>query len=73
MATTGADGVSTEHKESGSLKPEVFDSYDAFIKENHIPASDKPRVDSAFAKARQERARPNDLVQQEDGQWVKKP
>jgi uncharacterized protein YdbL (DUF1318 family) len=46
--------------------------YDAFMKENKIPASDKPRVDSAFAKARQERARPNDLVQQEDGQWVRK-
>jgi uncharacterized protein YdbL (DUF1318 family) len=46
--------------------------YDAFMKENHIPASDKPRVDSAFAKARQERARPDDLVQQEDGQWVRK-
>jgi uncharacterized protein YdbL (DUF1318 family) len=46
--------------------------YDAFMKENHIPASDKPRVDSAFAKARQERARPNDLIQQADGQWVRK-
>ena len=47
--------------------------YEAFMKENHIPASDKPRVDSAFAKARQERARSNDWVQREDGQWGKKP
>ena len=46
--------------------------YDAFIKENNIPASDTPRVQSAFAKARQERARPNDWIQLENGQWVKK-
>jgi uncharacterized protein YdbL (DUF1318 family) len=45
--------------------------YNAFIKDNKIPASDTPRVQSAFAKARQERARPNDWVQQEDGQWVR--
>ena len=46
--------------------------YDAFVKENKIPASDLPRVQSAFAKARQERSRPNDWVQQDDGQWVRK-
>jgi uncharacterized protein YdbL (DUF1318 family) len=47
--------------------------YDAFMKENKIPPTDTPRVQSAFAKARQERARTNDWVQQEDGQWVRKP
>jgi uncharacterized protein YdbL (DUF1318 family) len=46
--------------------------YGAFIKENNIPASDTKRVQSAFAKARQERARPNDWIQLEDGQWVRK-
>jgi uncharacterized protein YdbL (DUF1318 family) len=46
--------------------------YEAFMKENNIPASDRPRVQSAFAKARQERSRPNDWVQLEDGQWVRK-
>jgi uncharacterized protein YdbL (DUF1318 family) len=47
--------------------------YDAFMKENKIPASDRSRVQSAFAKARQERARANDWVQMEDGQWARKP
>jgi uncharacterized protein YdbL (DUF1318 family) len=46
--------------------------YDAFIKENNIPASDTPRVQNAFAKARQERARTNDWIQLENGQWVRK-
>jgi uncharacterized protein YdbL (DUF1318 family) len=47
--------------------------YDAFMKDNKIPASDRSRVQSAFAKARQERARANDWIQLEDGQWVRKP
>ena len=47
--------------------------YDAFMKENNIPAADKPRVNSAFAKARQERSRPNDWVQLDNGEWVRKP
>ena len=46
--------------------------YDAFMKENNIPASDSPRVRSAFAKARLERARPNDWIQLENGQWTRK-
>jgi uncharacterized protein YdbL (DUF1318 family) len=46
--------------------------YDAFMKDNNIPAGDRPRVQNAFAKARQERSRPNDWVQLEDGQWVRK-
>lgn len=46
--------------------------YDAFMKQNNIPASDKPRVHNAFAKARQERSRPNDWIQLDDGQWVRK-
>jgi uncharacterized protein YdbL (DUF1318 family) len=47
--------------------------YDAFMKDNKIPPTDTPRVQSAFAKARQERARANDWVQLDDGQWVRKP
>jgi uncharacterized protein YdbL (DUF1318 family) len=47
--------------------------YDDFMRENKIPASDRPRVDSAFAKARQGRARANDWIQLEDGQWIRKP
>ena len=46
--------------------------YEAFKKDNNIPASDTARVRSAFAKARQERARPNDWIQLEGGQWVRK-
>jgi uncharacterized protein YdbL (DUF1318 family) len=46
--------------------------YGAFMKENNIPASDTARVRSAFAKARQERSRPNDWIQLENGQWVRK-
>ncbi len=46
--------------------------YDAFMKDNSIPAADRPRVNSAFARARQERSRPNDWVQLDDGQWVRK-
>jgi uncharacterized protein YdbL (DUF1318 family) len=46
--------------------------YSAFMKENNIPASDRPRVQSAFAKARQERSRANDWVQQDDGKWIRK-
>ncbi|HEX2501202.1 MAG TPA: DUF1318 domain-containing protein [Methylomirabilota bacterium] len=46
--------------------------YDVFMKENNIPAADRPRVNSAFAKARQERSRPNDWIQLEDGQWARK-
>jgi uncharacterized protein YdbL (DUF1318 family) len=46
--------------------------YDAFMEENNIPASDRTRVQNAFAKARQERSRPNDWVQLDDGQWVRK-
>jgi uncharacterized protein YdbL (DUF1318 family) len=46
--------------------------YSAFMKDNNIPASDTPRVRIAFAKARQERARPNDWIQLEGGQWVRK-
>jgi uncharacterized protein YdbL (DUF1318 family) len=46
--------------------------YQAFMKENSIPASDTDRVRSAFAKARQDRARPGDWLQTEDGRWVKK-
>jgi uncharacterized protein YdbL (DUF1318 family) len=46
--------------------------YDAFMKDNNIPTSDTARVRSAFSKARQERARPNDWIQLDDGQWVRK-
>jgi uncharacterized protein YdbL (DUF1318 family)/ribosomal protein S10 len=46
--------------------------YDGFMKENNIPASDSARVYSAFAKARHERARPNDWIQRADGQWERK-
>jgi uncharacterized protein YdbL (DUF1318 family) len=46
--------------------------YQAFMKENNIPASDTDRVRIAFAKARQERARPGDWIQAEDGRWAKK-
>jgi uncharacterized protein YdbL (DUF1318 family) len=46
--------------------------YDAFMKDNNIPATDTARVRNAFAKARQERARPNDWIQLDDGQWVRK-
>ena len=46
--------------------------YSAFMKDNNIPASDTPRVESAFAKARQERVRPSEWIQLEDGRWVKK-
>jgi uncharacterized protein YdbL (DUF1318 family) len=46
--------------------------YNTFIKENKIPASDLARVQNAFAKARQERARPNDWIQLDDGQWMRK-
>jgi uncharacterized protein YdbL (DUF1318 family) len=46
--------------------------YQAFMKENNIPATDTSRVRSAFAKARQERARPGDWIQTDDGRWVKK-
>jgi uncharacterized protein YdbL (DUF1318 family) len=46
--------------------------YDAFMKDNNIPATDTVRVQNAFAKARQERARANDWVQLENGQWVRK-
>jgi uncharacterized protein YdbL (DUF1318 family) len=46
--------------------------YNAFMQENNIPASDKTRVGNAFAKARQERSRPNDWIQLESGQWVRK-
>ena len=46
--------------------------YEAFMKENSIPESDTPRVRSAFAKARQERSRPGDWIQLEDGKWVKR-
>jgi uncharacterized protein YdbL (DUF1318 family) len=47
--------------------------YDGFMKENHVPASDLARVQSAFARARQERSRPNDWIQLETGEWVRKP
>jgi uncharacterized protein YdbL (DUF1318 family) len=47
--------------------------YDAFMRDNNIPAADRPRVNSAFAKARQERSRTNDWIQLDDGQWVRKP
>lgn len=46
--------------------------YEAFMKENNIPAADRPRVQSAFSKARQERSRGNDWVQLADGQWIRK-
>jgi uncharacterized protein YdbL (DUF1318 family) len=46
--------------------------YDAFMKENNIPASDSARVRSAFAKARLERARENDWIQLESGEWTRK-
>jgi uncharacterized protein YdbL (DUF1318 family) len=47
-------------------------TYDAFMKQNNIPATDTPRVHNAFAKARRERARSNDWIQQDDGQWARK-
>ena len=47
--------------------------YQSFMKENNIPASDSARVHSAFAKARQERVRSNEWLQNEEGQWVRKP
>jgi uncharacterized protein YdbL (DUF1318 family) len=46
--------------------------YQAFMKDNSIPESDTPRVRSAFAKARQDRSRPGDWIQLEDGKWVKR-
>jgi uncharacterized protein YdbL (DUF1318 family) len=60
---------------AGLLRAENADRqviYDAFVKENKIPATDMPRVQSAFAKARQERSRANDWVQLDDGQWIRK-
>ena len=45
--------------------------YDAFMKDNNIAATDTVRVQNAFARARQERARANDWVQLENGQWVR--
>jgi uncharacterized protein YdbL (DUF1318 family) len=47
--------------------------YDAFMKENKVPATDLDRVYRAFAKARQERSRPNDWIQLESGEWTRKP
>ena len=46
--------------------------YQAFMKQNNIPASDTDRVRSAFAKARQERSRAGDWMQTDDGRWVRK-
>ena len=46
--------------------------YDAFMKDNSIPAADTARVQLAFSKARQERSRPNDWIQLENGQWIRK-
>jgi uncharacterized protein YdbL (DUF1318 family) len=46
--------------------------YSSFMKENKIPATDIERVYSAFSKARQERSRPNDWIQLENGEWVRK-
>jgi uncharacterized protein YdbL (DUF1318 family) len=46
--------------------------YNAFMKENNIPASDRARVGTAFARARQEHSRPNDWIQLESGQWARK-
>lgn len=45
--------------------------YDTFMKQNNIPAADTPRVRTAFTRARRDRARANDWVQQDDGQWVR--
>ena len=73
LVTRPGDGCGSEV--AGLIRAENADRqviYSAFMKENNIPASDQPRVNSAFAKARQERARANDWVQLEDGQWVKK-
>ncbi len=41
------------------------------MKDNNIAATDTVRVQNAFARARQERARSNDWVQLENGQWVR--
>jgi uncharacterized protein YdbL (DUF1318 family) len=60
---------------SGLIRAENADRhviYDAFMKENKIPASDTARVQNAFAKARRERARSNDWIELDDGQWVRK-
>ena len=46
--------------------------YQAFMRENNIADTDTGRVRSAFAKARQERARAGDWIQLADGHWVKK-
>jgi uncharacterized protein len=46
--------------------------YDTLMQQNNIPASDAPRVRAAFAKARHDRAKPGEWVQQPNGQWVKK-
>jgi len=47
--------------------------YNTFMQQNNIPAADASRVRAAFTKARRERARPNDWIQQDDGQWVRQP
>jgi uncharacterized protein YdbL (DUF1318 family) len=46
--------------------------YDTFMEQNNIPRSDTLRVRNAFAKARRERARTNDWIQTDEGQWVRK-
>lgn len=74
LVTRSGDGCGPEV--AGLIRDENADRqviYSAFMKENNIPASDRPRVNNAFAKARQERARANDWVQLDGGQWVRKP
>ncbi|MGH7321587.1 MAG: DUF1318 domain-containing protein, partial [Candidatus Rokuibacteriota bacterium] len=46
--------------------------YSTLMQQNNIPASDAPRVRAAFAKVNRDRARPEEWVQQDGGQWVKK-
>jgi uncharacterized protein YdbL (DUF1318 family) len=46
--------------------------YAAFMKVNKIPPSDTTRVLKAFDKTHDERARPDDWIQLDDAQWVRK-
>jgi uncharacterized protein YdbL (DUF1318 family) len=46
--------------------------YRTLIQQNNMPASDLPRVQSAFAKVNRGRASTGTWVQLDDGQWTRR-
>ncbi len=66
---------SLQIKEKSLVEAENHDRkfiYDTVVAQNHLGSEGLAKVEKEFAKTRRERAKKGDLIQDSDGQWVRK-